>query len=279
MSHRFSSFLVALVSLGLSVRAAADEVKKPANFAQAVVGKAISFAPSEVKTKLSAAEKDILAGAKAVLSPPQSSQELWYFVDKGEGPGPAALAEQFRLVRKGVGENASYSVLAPRLGRLAGSVIALCQPYHSDERAFKSPAHAAFERKLDADSGSLKADFDGYNSVDSPSEFAVSLAKCANESLKKLESAESEGAAGVPSAVFTQAANSVADCWWTLLVKEKSGTSEGAVATSGYIGNKRSLKFHLPTCRWLPAEKNRIYFKTREEAIAEGFVPCKVCRP
>lgn len=46
-----------------------------------------------------------------------------------------------------------------------------------------------------------------------------------------------------------------------------------------YIGNKNSKKFHLPTCGSLPAEQNRVYFKTRKEAVSAGYVPCKICKP
>lgn len=49
--------------------------------------------------------------------------------------------------------------------------------------------------------------------------------------------------------------------------------------SSGYIGNKNSKKFHIPTCSSLPAAQNRVYFKTRDEAIKAGFVPCKLCNP
>ena len=48
-----------------------------------------------------------------------------------------------------------------------------------------------------------------------------------------------------------------------------------------YIGNARSHKFHRPDCRW--AKKigpvNRVSFKSRQEAINQGYVPCKVCKP
>lgn len=46
-----------------------------------------------------------------------------------------------------------------------------------------------------------------------------------------------------------------------------------------YIGNKNSKKFHLPTCKNLPAEKNRIYLSSRQEAIDGGFDPCGNCAP
>lgn len=46
-----------------------------------------------------------------------------------------------------------------------------------------------------------------------------------------------------------------------------------------YIGNKNSKKFHLPTCKNLPAEKNRIFLSSRQEAIDGGFDPCGNCDP
>ncbi|WP_243276872.1 Ada metal-binding domain-containing protein [Desulfallas sp. Bu1-1] len=29
----------------------------------------------------------------------------------------------------------------------------------------------------------------------------------------------------------------------------------------------------------MPAEYNRVYFKTREEAVSAGYTPCKRCNP
>lgn len=279
MSARVWFFVAALVWMFPTADTFAAETAKPASFAQAVIRQAVSFMPAELKTKLSPLEKDMATAAKSTLAPGQAGKEPCYFVDKQEGSGPLALAEQFRAVRKKLGERAPYAALAPSLGKLAGNVIALCQPYHTNEAAFKDPKHAAFEKGLDAACSSLKADFDGYQKVDNPSEFAVRLAEHAHGLLDRLKSAEGENIAGVQSAVFALASNGVVDCWWTLLAGEKTRSSEEIPATGNYIGNKRSLKFHLPTCRYLPAEKNRVYFKTRDEAINEGFVPCKVCKP
>lgn len=47
----------------------------------------------------------------------------------------------------------------------------------------------------------------------------------------------------------------------------------------GYIGNRKSLVFHLPTCPNLPAEKNQVHFDTREEAVAAGYHACGNCHP
>lgn len=46
-----------------------------------------------------------------------------------------------------------------------------------------------------------------------------------------------------------------------------------------YIGNKNSLKFHRSDCKSLPYEKNRVYFKTRDEAVENGYTPCSKCQP
>ena len=54
---------------------------------------------------------------------------------------------------------------------------------------------------------------------------------------------------------------------------------ETIVPNTSYIGNKNSLKFHLPSCSSLPLSQNRINFKTREAAITAGYFPCKICNP
>ena len=46
-----------------------------------------------------------------------------------------------------------------------------------------------------------------------------------------------------------------------------------------YIGNKKSRKFHYPTCHSLPAEHNQVILNSREEAISQGFSSCGNCRP
>lgn len=46
-----------------------------------------------------------------------------------------------------------------------------------------------------------------------------------------------------------------------------------------YIGNKNSKKFHRPDCHTLPAEKNRVEFSSRADAVNEGYSPCGNCAP
>lgn len=50
---------------------------------------------------------------------------------------------------------------------------------------------------------------------------------------------------------------------------------------STYVGNSNSGKFHYQGCKWEQKmyESHRVYYNSREEAISDGYVPCKVCRP
>ncbi len=46
------------------------------------------------------------------------------------------------------------------------------------------------------------------------------------------------------------------------------------------IANKNSKAFHRPSCSRLPKEKNRVYFNSREAALAAGYNnPCDYCNP
>ncbi len=48
-----------------------------------------------------------------------------------------------------------------------------------------------------------------------------------------------------------------------------------------YIGNKHSFRFHRPDCKYAlqMAERNKIIFKTRDEALDSCFSPCRYCEP
>lgn len=56
-------------------------------------------------------------------------------------------------------------------------------------------------------------------------------------------------------------------------------TSSGAAGT--YIGNANSHKFHVPSCKSVGkmSEKNKVTFSSRDEAINQGYTPCKNCKP
>lgn len=50
---------------------------------------------------------------------------------------------------------------------------------------------------------------------------------------------------------------------------------------AAYIGNKKSMRFHYPTCRAVNqmSEKNKVEFESREEAITLHYTPCGECNP
>lgn len=52
-------------------------------------------------------------------------------------------------------------------------------------------------------------------------------------------------------------------------------------AATAYIGNSNSKKFHTPDCSSAKKlkDENRVSFKSREEAVSEGYKPCGRCKP
>ena len=66
------------------------------------------------------------------------------------------------------------------------------------------------------------------------------------------------------------------------LTVEMIKTERTAVSTDTLcIGNKKSKRFHLPTCRSVTqmSEKNKVEFSSREEAIENHYTPCGDCNP
>jgi|GEM_PF-2195937 len=265
--------LLMVCMLALQARAA-DE--KKSDFTTTVVRAAIGVLPKELQSKIAPSTNQIISSAhpKAVASKTEDkAEELYYYVSEKKGKSVEAFTEEFRQARKLLAEKAEISSLAPTFGRLAFVVISLSQPYHSDEAAYKSSQHTEFEKELNANASAFRVTAEGNQTISDPSEFASTIAKKASEYLKKLSAADGASITEISSSVFNLAVNSLASTWWTLLTQEQVTTK------NGYVGNKRSLKFHLPTCKMLPAERNRVYFETREQAIKEGYVPCKICKP
>ncbi len=54
-----------------------------------------------------------------------------------------------------------------------------------------------------------------------------------------------------------------------------------AVTENEYVGSINSDIFHYPNCKWAKKikEGNKIWFKSRQEALDKGYTPCKVCNP
>ena len=61
----------------------------------------------------------------------------------------------------------------------------------------------------------------------------------------------------------------------------QSDAGSSSSDSGSYIGNSNSGKFHKSTCSWgqKTADHNRVYFNSRNDAISQGYIPCKVCNP
>ena len=63
-----------------------------------------------------------------------------------------------------------------------------------------------------------------------------------------------------------------------------SGSSTSSDSSSGsgsYVGNSNTGKFHMAGCSSVSkmSKKNKVFFSSRNEAINQGYVPCKICNP
>lgn len=69
----------------------------------------------------------------------------------------------------------------------------------------------------------------------------------------------------------------------TVEIKVPDTTSKQSVIPSevNYIGNANTKKFHYPTCSSVSdmKESNKVAIRSREDAINQGYVPCKRCNP
>lgn len=63
------------------------------------------------------------------------------------------------------------------------------------------------------------------------------------------------------------------------MIENKDEASRDLKDNNYYIGNLNSKKFHLATCSSLPSEQNQIILNSYEEALNQGYEPCKICNP
>lgn len=60
-----------------------------------------------------------------------------------------------------------------------------------------------------------------------------------------------------------------------------NGKSPSEAVQGAYTASSKAEKFHLPSCSAAGriSDENRVWFDTRDEAIAEGYSPCSMCEP
>lgn len=58
-------------------------------------------------------------------------------------------------------------------------------------------------------------------------------------------------------------------------------TASTQAEKANFVASRLRLPFHFVSCYWagkITAE-HAVYFETREEAVAGGHRPCKICKP
>lgn len=60
-----------------------------------------------------------------------------------------------------------------------------------------------------------------------------------------------------------------------------STQSTSSAPSADYIGNANTGKFHVSSCSSVKdmSEKNKVFFSSRDDAINQGYIPCKLCNP
>lgn len=133
----------------------------------------------------------------------------------------------------------------------------------SADNSYGHPTDAALSRLRDCGAKVFRTDMQGDIVVESDGE-TVTMTPARNADANTL-AAGPGGGSGV-SGASSSAESASSD--------SASSSDEGS-----YIGNANSKKFHRPSCFTLPAEHNRVYFGSRDEAVAAGMAPCKRCNP
>ncbi len=73
----------------------------------------------------------------------------------------------------------------------------------------------------------------------------------------------------------------VADTHSSSSTSASSQTSSGSSDSGSYVANANTGKFHVSGCDSVSkmSEKNKVFFSSRDEAVNQGYVPCKRCNP
>ena len=73
----------------------------------------------------------------------------------------------------------------------------------------------------------------------------------------------------------------VADTHSSSSSSDSSSSDSTSSGSGSYVGNANTGKFHVSSCSSVNkmSEKNKVFFSSRDEAINQGYVPCKRCNP
>lgn len=271
-------FLILLLfTLTVSSIVSAQDTEKKADINELIIRKTVKILPDEYKSILMPFINDIIKGSKVSEDELKKNPDPYYFINKNIGNAPRAIYDQYKLTFNNIKNKKNDSIIAGSLGKLARYIIAINQPYHTDQDGYTSSEHAEFEKNLTDAAEKIETKYDGFNKITTPTKYAVELASKGNKLFSNIGKSEPND---IYKAFVNNSANSVADIWMTLLSPSKPQVVVLPNANAGfYIGNKNSMKYHLPTCRFLPSQKNRVSLASKQEAASKGYSPCKICKP
>ena len=61
--------------------------------------------------------------------------------------------------------------------------------------------------------------------------------------------------------------------------EDESSSKPTINLANDYVGDMINYRFHLGACEYLPSKGNRIHYLDRDDAINDGFQPCRICNP
>lgn len=185
--------------------------------------------------------------------------------DEAEEKGAAAYLDGCDVLKVAHHGSAGSSCYAFLRAAMPANAVISC----SADNSYGHPTDAALSRLCDCGATVFRTDMQGDIVAESDGT-AVTVTPARNADADTLAPGPGGGlGASGASGAAASAGGSGSD----------SASSATPSDEGGYIGNRNSHKFHRPSCASLPVEHNRIYFDTRDEALAAGMAPCKKCNP
>lgn len=102
-------------------------------------------------------------------------------------------------------------------------------------------------------------------------------AETAQESTQ--DASKSEAAAAKDSSAKSTGAAAAVGATAATHATQKAVSASSANVDATYLGNPKSMKFHRPDCRTIKHPERFVSLSSRDEAVASGYKPCRVCNP
>ena len=196
--------------------------------------------------------------------------------DEGEEKGAASYLDGCDVLKVAHHGSAGSSCYAFLRAALPKNAVISC----SADNSYGHPTDAALSRLRDCGAAVYRTDMQGDIVAESDgTTVTVTPARNADTDTLVAGPGGGLGAAAGSNNAGASAGSAAGGASDSESASNQGTGGEGSSTAGSYIGNVNSKKFHRPSCSTLPAEHNRVYFDSRDEAINAGMVPCKRCNP